>query len=508
MNTIYPLGLPIALSLTAYNAFLTGLFVLLKRRDRGGFHYFIVSFVIFLWGMGLSFMLNNDLSETVAKDWGRFSQIAAVLIPATWLHFVLVYTNQVGYFKKVLFAVYFFTLAILPFALTPYFILGFRTIVGIKVYPIPGLAYVAFTLLFVLTICFSFWIFLKGIQKASSMEKKKDYKIVCFASLYGYLTGSLSFLPVYGIVFPQYNLLAMPLWQILLAYGMIRHHIFDLEEILYAARKDKMAAIGTLATSINHEIRNPLYIIKGMSESHLANFGESVYSNQEQALRKANEILGKTAVQAARAMDIMKRFAMFAKQDVKQDPQIEPVNLNQILSVVLPLVNHELELDKIELIQNIPQDLPAVKTDRRHLEEILFNLVVNACQAIKDPRPLKDCFAVRECGGDNKGRIEITAAQQNSYVNILIKDNGPGIEAGQLQKIFDPFYTTKEQGTGLGLYVTRQLVEKNKGKISATSKPGQGTEFLIRFPCTFEGATFLPRETRKQDFVPIHIPIP
>lgn len=474
MNAIYPLGLPIALSLTAYNAFLTGLFVLLKRRDRGGFHYFITSFVIFLWGMGISFMLNNDLSETVAQNWGRFSQIVAVFIPVTWLHFVLVYTNQIKYLKKVLFAVYFFTLAIFLLALTPHFILGFRTIVGIKFYPIPGPVYIAFTLLFVLTVCFSFWVFLRGIQEASSEGKKKDYKMVCFASLYGFTTGSFSFVPIYGIPFPQYNLLLMPLWQILLAYGMIRHHIFDLEEILYAARKDKMAAIGTLATSINHEIRNPLYIIQGAAQSFLANFEEGVFPDKDKALEKSVEALKKTMDQALRAVDIMRRFAMFAKGDVTQQPQLDKVDLNSVLSDVLPLVHHELELDRIEFVQSIPQNIPAVKADRRHLEEILFNLIVNACQAMKTCQPERS-------EESPKGKIEITAAQQNGHVNILVKDNGPGIPSNKLAQIFEPFYTTKDEGTGLGLSVTKQLVERNGGKISVKSNLGLGTVFSLVF---------------------------
>lgn len=473
MNPIYPGGLPIALSLTAYNAFLTGLFVLLKRRDRSGLHYFISSFVIFLWGVGISFMLNNDLSADVAKRWGVFSQMLALFIPATWLHFVLIYTEQELAFKKQLYFIYMLTFMIFPFTFTPHFIAGFREMVKIKYYPVPGYAYTAFAFLYGLVVFYSFLSFFLAIRKTSSSEKRKDYQLVCFAWLYAFVAGSLSFLPVYGIPFPQYNFLVMPLWQILLAYAMIRHDIFDLEKILQAVRKEKLAAIGTLAASINHEIRNPLYIIQGLAQSYLANLEEGIFPDKDKALQKSAEILTKTEAQASRAVDIMKRFAMFAKQDVKQEPQLEKVELSQVLSDVLPLVNHELELEKIEFGQDIPQSLPPVNTDRRHLEEILFNLILNACQAIK-------CHSERS-EESGKARIEISAEQQDGHINILIKDNGPGILADRLKQIFEPFYTTKEQGTGLGLYITKQLVERNGGKISVKSKPGVGTSFILEF---------------------------
>ena len=121
MVAIYPLGLPIALSLTGYNAFLTGLIVLLKRRDRAGVHYFIASGVIFLWAMGISFQLNNDLPAGIATSWGNFAQIMASLIPVTWLHFVLIYTEQKERFSKFLFSAYFFTACLFPFTFTHYY---------------------------------------------------------------------------------------------------------------------------------------------------------------------------------------------------------------------------------------------------------------------------------------------------------------------------------------------------------------------------------------------------
>ena len=93
-NFLYPVGLPIAVSLVAYNSFLTGLMTLFKRRDEVGIRYLIFSFLVFLWGIGVSFMLHNELPDSTSQFWGRFSQMCALLIPPTWLHFVFVYIKK------------------------------------------------------------------------------------------------------------------------------------------------------------------------------------------------------------------------------------------------------------------------------------------------------------------------------------------------------------------------------------------------------------------------------
>ena len=483
MSAIYPIGLPIALSLVAYNACLTGMIVWLKRRDRPGFWYFITSFNIFIWGMGISFMLHNELPAQTAQWWGTFSQAAALLIPATWLHFVLAYTERLKKYKILLIFVYVIALAMLPFSFTDKFVAGYKAVVGVNHYPIPGPLYKIFTGLFVLSISFSFWNFFRAIQKAQLATKKKDYQWVCYASLYGFVVGSMSFLPIYGIELPQYNLLIMPMWQVLIAYAMIRHQMFDIDEIMRAARKDKLAAIGTLSTSINHEIRNPLYIIKSLSEAHLYDRQEDIYKSDKEALQKTQEVLQKTAHQATRAMEIMKSFSTFAKKSVNEQGKTESVNLNEVLNDIQPLVGHELELDQIEFKKDIPKNLSPIKADRRHVEEILFNLIVNACHAMKAKSTLsfEGEGSLPASGGGEGSCIAITAAQQNGHVKIKIQDTGPGITKEDQKKIFEPFYTTKKEGTGLGLYITKQLVERNNGKIALTSKPGQGSTFKLEF---------------------------
>lgn len=468
LSMIYPIGLPIALSLTAYNAFLTGLIVLLKRRDKAGISYFISSFIIFLWGVGVSFMLHNDLPHSMGCAWGTFSQIMALLIPATWLHFVLVYTEQEKRFKAVLIGAYIVTFLILPFCLSTYFIFGYKAVVGVERYPIPGIAYIAFTVLFISIVSFSFLVFLNTARKDIPSYKKRDYLLVCLASMYGFGTGSLSLLPVYGINLPQYNLLIMPLWQIMLAIIMTRYRAFDLVELAEAAQKNKLAAIGTLAASMNHEIKNPLFIIRGLAETQIAKSREPNFVEASVAIEKSNDVLRRVHEQTIRAMDIMKRFSSFAKQ-TNEEIKNEAVSLKFILDRVVPLVNHDLEMKKIRLVLDIAADLPFVKLDIRDGEEIFFNLIVNAAQAIKLEANLID------------GVIKIEAKEENGRVSVYVMDNGSGIPQNKLKRIFDPFYTTKSEGTGLGLYITRQLVERNAGIIGINSVINHGTVFRLKF---------------------------
>ncbi len=467
MNYLYPDGIPIAISLVAYNAFLTGFFVLMKRKDKKGIFYFAFSFFVFLWGVGLSFMMNNSFSNETAQAWGRFSQIAALFIPAVFIHFVIVYTEQ----KKVtglLIAIYVVTLAILPFSFGNLFIAGFRPMVGISNYPVPGPAYHGFALLFFGVVIYSHFILYRQWQSVPTIDKKWDYKLIFWCNLYAHTMGGLSFLPVYGIPFPQYNFLLMPLWQIFLAYGLIRYRLFDLAKVAEMVHRERLAAIGTLSTSMNHEIRNPLFIIQGAAQSLLVNLQEKRIADPAQVQEQTAKTLAKISDQATRAMDIMKRFSTFAKQTTDQNIREQNVSLSAILENVVTLISAELSLDQIVLSQKIPASLPGILGDPRYFEEIFFNLFMNACQAIK--------------AGGRPGKIDIEAWQDEHRVRIAMRDNGPGIPEQDLKRIFEPFHTTKQDGTGLGLYIAKLLAERNGGKISVTSKIGEGTTFTLTFP--------------------------
>ena len=234
-----------------------------------------------------------------------------------------------------------------------------------------------------------------------------------------------------------------------------------------AAQREKMAVIGTLSAGINHEICNPLGIARGQCEAFLLNVRDGLYKNkkQEELVEKAQNIMEKVIHETDRATAITKRLSSFAKPS--KGLLSEDININDEMDEVLALVGYELKLDKVEIEKDINKELPTITGDKKQLQEVFFNLIRNAAQAIEE-----------------RGRIVIRAKQHDGKILVEIEDTGHGIPEDKIDQIFNPFFTTKEpgKGTGLGLFIVRQVVERNKGRISVKSKVGEGTTFMLEFP--------------------------
>jgi len=235
-----------------------------------------------------------------------------------------------------------------------------------------------------------------------------------------------------------------------------------------AAQREKMAVIGTLAAGINHEICNPLGIVRGQCEMFLLNYRDAFYKNktQEEVLKITADVMNKVIKETDRATAITKKLSGFAKPS-KKDEMME-VYVQKELEEVISLIGHDLELSNIEFRKDFPQDFPAILADHKQVQEILFNIIRNAAQAMDK----KD------------GRIIVSGFSQNGAAIVRIADNGSGIPPDKIGQIFNPFYTTKApgKGTGLGLFIVKQVVEKNRGTIAVESDAGIGTTFTLRFP--------------------------
>lgn len=234
-----------------------------------------------------------------------------------------------------------------------------------------------------------------------------------------------------------------------------------------AAQKEKMAVIGTLSAGINHEICNPLGIARGQCEAFLLNIKDGLYKSKtnEELIEKAKDIMSKVIKETDRATAITKKLSGFAKPS---KGEAEMVHIAKEVEEVLGLVGYELKLDKIEFKKYIQSDISDLFVDRKQFQEILFNLIRNAGQAIQD-----------------RGRITISVTEDDGKVFIDIKDTGSGIPEDKIKQLFNPFFTTKDpgKGTGLGLFIVRQIVEKNGGRIYLKeTKFGEGTTFRLEFP--------------------------
>lgn len=234
-----------------------------------------------------------------------------------------------------------------------------------------------------------------------------------------------------------------------------------------AAQKEKMAAIGTLSAGINHEICNPLGIIVAQNEAMILNYKKGRYKDisYEELFKRSLEIMGKTIELSHRATGITSRLTNFAKP--AKETVFDKVNVESKIDDALTLLSHDIKLNNIEVVKIIPKGLSDIRVDAKQIGEILFNLIRNSVQAMDK----------------HDGKITIAAAETDGTVIIKISDNGCGISDEGMSKLFNPFYTTKgpDKGTGLGLYIVRQVIERNNGRISVSSKVGEGTTFTVEF---------------------------
>ena len=235
---------------------------------------------------------------------------------------------------------------------------------------------------------------------------------------------------------------------------LLRDVTEDVELHDQLAMAEKLSGLGTLAAGIAHELNNPLVSIMGFTEAII---GEN---DQEKIQKYANKVFDRSRHMSSIILN-MSGYARSAESAEEKE-----VNLNERIDAAIEIAiltsyNNDIKVDKSF------SELPPIKAKPEEIQQIFTNLLTNAVQAM-----------------EGKGELRISTAGQNGVVFATIKDTGPGIPKEYLSKIYDPFFTTKEQGkgTGLGLNIVHQLVEKHGGKIDVSSIEGRGTTFSLTFP--------------------------
>lgn len=223
-------------------------------------------------------------------------------------------------------------------------------------------------------------------------------------------------------------------------------------------QSEKMASLGTLATGIGHEINNPLNFIKNGASALLLHLAESKV-NLEPIL-PFFEIIDTGVL---RANKIVKSLSHFSREVKSKD---ELCDINAILDNCLVILTSSLK-NKVVVKRNLANNLPKIHGNEGKLHQALLNLLSNAEQAIM-----------------KKGEILISTAYDAGLISISIEDTGIGIKPEDLNKIADPFFTTKgpEQGTGLGLFISYNIIEEHNGSVSVSSIENNGTKFTIQLP--------------------------
>jgi len=229
----------------------------------------------------------------------------------------------------------------------------------------------------------------------------------------------------------------------------------ELQRELYLS--SRLAAIGELAAGVAHQINNPLTGVLGFSQRLL----------RKSTDQETNQDLKRIYTEAERAAKVVQNLLTFAR---RRQTQKQYSDINEILESALELRAYELNTSNIEVVTNLAPSLPEIMLDFHQIEEVFLNIILNAEQAMTE--------------ANSGGKLTIKTEERKGYIRTTFTDNGPGIPAENLEKIFDPFFSTKGEkgGTGLGLSVCHGIISEHGGRIYAKNKPGKGATFFIELP--------------------------
>ncbi|KGP93034.1 diguanylate cyclase [Pontibacillus chungwhensis BH030062] len=236
-------------------------------------------------------------------------------------------------------------------------------------------------------------------------------------------------------------------------YLAIRNDITErkrTEEVLH--RQDKLAAVGQLAAGVAHEIRNPLTSMRG--------YAEYLQLDEEDLTRR--ELLDIIVDEIERVNVIVEEFMVLSKPKAVH---LEEKSITPILQNVLSLLDYQARKSKVSLIFKDPPESPAIYCDEDRLKQVFLNLIKNGIEA-------------NHAGGEVKVFLETS----EKYINVFVQDTGEGIPEEQIQKLGEPFYTTKDNGNGLGLMMSYKIIESHNGTIRAESRRLEGTTFIVSLP--------------------------
>jgi PAS domain S-box-containing protein len=253
--------------------------------------------------------------------------------------------------------------------------------------------------------------------------------------------------------------------------------LLDAQEEL--VRSEKMAVLGQLSAAVGHELRNPLGVI-----NNAVYFLKTVLPGADEEVKEYLDIIGKEVFNSQRIVSDLLDFSQ------TRTPRVGEIGVTDV-------INHSLTKctipPEVTVIVDVPETLPPVSCDPLQMEQVIQNLVTNAVQAMPDGGTLRIVGAKKAYGsslvapGDRKSphSNELSAMSyepDEDFIEISVSDTGEGIMSENVPRIFQPLYTTKARGIGLGLAVSKKLVEANGGRIEVKSELGKGTTFVVMLP--------------------------
>lgn len=217
-------------------------------------------------------------------------------------------------------------------------------------------------------------------------------------------------------------------------------------------QSDRLKAVATLAAGMAHEIKNPLASIKTFAEHLPQKYDDPVYRE------KCVKLIGR---EVDKMNSLVQRLLDFARP---AQPKLAPARVSEIICETLDFLQETLLKRQIQVSTRF-EGRDDVLVDQAQMKQVFLNILLNSVEAMEQP-----------------GRIAISTAQQNGHLDVTVSDTGPGIPKKDLLHVFDPFYTTKASGTGLGLSVVHTIMGEHGGRVSIASEAGKGTRIKLRLP--------------------------
>jgi PAS domain S-box-containing protein len=218
-------------------------------------------------------------------------------------------------------------------------------------------------------------------------------------------------------------------------------------------RSERLAALGNMASHISHEIKNPLIVIGGFARQILKDTTPDPQANREKLQIIVDEV--------KRLEDFLVEVGGYAKIS---EPHLQAGDFNALIQELGQRLGPSLQESGIQLVMDLDPNLPQIQFDPGHMRQALLNIAKNGIEAM--------------AAG---GTLTISSRRQGEEIVVELADTGEGIPPEALEKIFQPFYSTKDKGSGLGLAITQKIIEAHHGKIAIESEPGKGTRVLLTF---------------------------